>query len=73
MDKIFCDGCGDDLTGRSPALTGERTNGLAGGGMPHGTFHLCTDCGQYAFAALAKRQAAKHDADYPRSRVMTGY
>jgi hypothetical protein len=56
MNRTFCNGCGREFGivafDRVPALTGERSNGSAGGGVPSGTFHLCIDCGRIAFAAL---------------------
>jgi hypothetical protein len=77
VNKTFCNGCDADLTNSRPALVGERTNGLVGGGMPDGQFHLCAGCGQHAFEALAKRQAAPASAKlatkFPPDRIMTGY
>lgn len=56
MIQILCDGCGKMARPghRDIALTGERSNGFGGGGMPDKQFHLCEDCGRAAFAALPK-------------------
>ena len=65
MNRIFCNGCDIELyTGAPPraaltgecALVGERANGMGGGGMPDGQFHLCEDCGSFAFEALRERR-----------------
>lgn len=63
MTKTFCDGCGAALgvgAGHpAAALTGDRASHMGGGGMPSGRFHLCGDCGSYAFRALRERREAR--------------
>lgn len=53
--QILCDGCGNELDERQVALSGQRANGLLGGGLPDGEFHLCSICGVIAFHAMVTR------------------
>lgn len=56
---IRCSGCGVEFgppnMEQQPAITGERSNGFGGAGMPDGAFHWCVRCGQAAFKAVADR------------------
>jgi hypothetical protein len=51
--RLECDGgCGatwreDGLL--QPAVTGKRSDGMLGGGIPSGQFHLCRKCARVAF------------------------
>jgi len=53
--RTVCDGCGRELRDGGPAhaITGQRANGMGGGGMPDGRFDWCEDCAQRAFNAVA--------------------
>lgn len=54
-EAIRCDGCGVIMAPETHdhAITGERTNMLAGGGLPAGRFDWCTGCAGVAFKAVA--------------------
>ncbi len=54
MEKLMCDGCGTEIKPGSyhHAITGERANGMGGGGLPNGRFDWCLNCAQRAFAAV---------------------
>lgn len=59
MMKTFCDGCGVELAnlpGREYiAIRGHRADGMLGGLLPDGEFHLCRDCGKAAWATVRNR------------------
>jgi hypothetical protein len=51
-----CDGCLQLIEGRA-VITGERTDGYAGGGLPIASghpFHWCDSCARVAFSAVLK-------------------
>lgn len=71
--KIVCDGgCGTEWDSGgylgSPAITGERTNGMGGGGLPSGEFHWCYDCAKAAFQGL-KMAAAFRDMSRKLAKI----
>lgn len=53
--RIECDGgCGKSWRAdglEQPAITGERSDGWAGGGLPDRKFHWCRRCAVVAFEA----------------------
>ncbi|MBA9005914.1 hypothetical protein [Thermomonospora cellulosilytica] len=53
---VQCNGCGNTFKPGSSdhAISGERTNGLGGGGLPNGRFDWCMPCAQVAFEAVAQ-------------------
>jgi hypothetical protein len=59
MEKHICDGCGTEIMpgGIDHAITGERANGMGGGGLPSGRFDWCLGCAQRAFAAVRQARA----------------
>jgi hypothetical protein len=58
--QIVCNGCDEVLQASealaSPAnkvaITGERSNGMHGGGLPSGRFDWCVRCARIAFLAV---------------------
>lgn len=53
--QIACDGCHQTLReypASQVAITGSRTDGLGGGGLPNDDFHWCHSCARVAFAAV---------------------
>jgi hypothetical protein len=64
---LVCDGC-TDVVSRA-AITGSRTDGWSGAGLPSGEFHWCHECARVAFEAVKQVQAAaakrrRHDNDH---------
>jgi hypothetical protein len=56
--QTICDGCGRRLC-KSPmpgcyelVISGERMNGMGGGGLPEGRFDWCPDCAVAAFSGV---------------------
>ena len=62
--QLVCDGCGKLLedknysVSKSVAITGERANGMGGGGLPDGRFDWCTDCATIGFTAVRQARGA---------------
>lgn len=61
---LRCSACGMEfgwppMKEREPAITGHRSNGFGGFGMPSGEFHWCSGCGKVAFEAVAARHAGR--------------
>lgn len=56
MIQIACDGCKRLLSTPEVELSGSRLEFHAGAGMPSAEFHLCADCGSFAFRALTDRR-----------------
>ena len=61
--RLVCDGCdvslGESGSFQGPAITGQRSNGLGGGGLPAGGFHWCHPCALAAFTAVSKARKAR--------------
>lgn len=55
MKIVKCDGCLMELRDLDICVTGERVNGLRGGGVPGGSFDLCQPCAGVAFLAARRR------------------
>lgn len=65
--KIICDGCDAPLDERDVVLEGQRANGLGGGGLPSGDFHLCLACSTVAFHAAVTRPPVVDTHDIARA------
>lgn len=49
---IRCDGCSEELKTADVAIDGRRANGMLGGGLPNGEYHLCRKCAVIGFSAI---------------------